>query len=210
MNILKFIQNLFAKKPIVKELIPEPKPLFQIGSTTIFELHSGDIQWKCGMTICGDGSPRCYHPNSGKGLDYLDNAGKPGNWFGVITKSDGTPCVQGKDAPSYSDETVGFYVSCTAGIADKSRKLNDPRRYHNAEKVPYVVIPLKFPIKNLMGKAVTVTNTNNGQSCSAIVGELGPVNKIGEGSIALAEALGINSSCRNGGVTNGILYTIHI
>lgn len=210
MKLIEFIKGLFAKKTIVKEPIPEPKALFKIGKTTILELHNGDIQWTSGMTVCGDGSPRCYHPDSGKGLDYLANAGNPGNWFGIITKANGDPYVQGKDAPAHSDKTVGFYVSCTAGIADKSRKLNDPRRYHNAEEIPYIVIPLKFPIKGLMGKTATVTNTNNGQSCTAIVGELGPVNKIGEGSIALAEALGINSSCRKGGIAGGITYTIHI
>jgi hypothetical protein len=35
------------------------------------------------------GAPNAYHPED-KGLDFLANAGKTGNWWGIVTE-DGTP-----------------------------------------------------------------------------------------------------------------------
>src|ERR1700751_313111 len=60
------------------------------------------------------GQPPCYAPESfpGKTLDVLANAGRPGNWFGVVTDTgrvDGTPVVQGAQDPC-----PGAYVSATA------------------------------------------------------------------------------------------------
>jgi RecA/RadA recombinase len=53
-----------------------------------------------------------------------------------------------------------------------------------------------------------VFNGKNGKIVNAIYADVGPSNKIGEGSIALAEALGIPSSPRTGGVSSGIMYVV--
>src|SRR5947207_206279 len=42
----------------------------------------------------------------------------------------------------------------------------------------------------------------------AVYGDVGPANKIGEGSIALAAALGVPSSPKSGGVGHGIVYIV--
>ena len=41
--------------------------------------------FEAGMHIDADGAYRAYHPISSKGLDYLANAGKPGNWWALVT-----------------------------------------------------------------------------------------------------------------------------
>lgn len=42
----------------------------------------------------------------------------------------------------------------------------------------------------------------------AVYADVGPANKIGEGSIALAAALGIPSSPKTGGTAHGIIYIV--
>ena len=51
------------------------------------------------MEIDADGACHAYHPrpDSDRGLDSPEDAGHPGNWFGVVTdngKPDGAPVVQ--------------------------------------------------------------------------------------------------------------------
>ena len=49
-------------------------------------------------------------------------------------------------------------------------------------------------------------NFANGKVAYAIAADEGPENKLGEGSIALAKALGVNPSARTGGTGHGIGY----
>src|SRR6185436_16558384 len=89
------------------------------------------IWWISGMNIDGDGAPNCYSPDN-KGLDYLANAGKPGNWYGIVTDSNGNPIIQGPNDPY-----PGFYVSPTA-LQDKSKNRTDPNRYVDSTKIRYI------------------------------------------------------------------------
>jgi hypothetical protein len=47
-----------------------------------------------------------------------------------------------------------------------------------------------------------VSNQRNGRSSFAIFADVGPHGKIGEGSVALARALGLNDDPRHGGTGN--------
>jgi hypothetical protein len=159
------------------------------------------------MAINADGAPKAYHPDgSPPGLDWLANAGSPGNWWGIATDDDGTPFVQ-----RARDPAPGFYVSTTALVHPK-RATRDPRRYVNSSRVPFVVLPRAKVIpkaKARLGDLAAVLNTKNGKSSFAIVADIGPDTKIGEGSIALARALGIPHSPRTGGVGSAtIAYVI--
>ena len=58
----------------------------------------------------------------------------------------------------------------------------------------------------VMGCRGTATNTVNGLKASFVVGDIGPHHKIGEGSIALARALGIPASPISGGTEDHIIY----
>lgn len=73
----------------------------------------------------------------------------------------------------------------------------------NAETVPYMVLPggqySQFGIK--LGDMCLVRNKENGRMAVAVFADVGPRHKRGEGSMALAEELGINPSPTRGGMT---------
>lgn len=171
-------------------------PIWQIpGSPAFF--------YETGMTIDADGAPNAYHPDN-TGLDDLRNAGAPGNWEGLAKDRDGEPYIQGPDDPF-----PGYYVSETA-LADRSKAVDDPARYVDASKIPFIVLPgsMAREVGARPGDFAAVLNVNNGRSSYAIFGDVGPSDRIGEGSVALAENLGVRSDARNGGARRGILYLI--
>jgi len=159
--------------------------------------------FEAGMTIDADGAPNAYHPDN-TGLDDLANAGAPGSWEGLAKGPDGEPILQGPDDPF-----PGYYISATA-LSDRSKAWNDPARYVDASKIPYIVLPGSFArqIGARPGDFSVVLNQRNGKSSYAIFGDVGPSDRIGEGSVALAETLGIRSDARNGGTRRGILYLV--
>ncbi|HEX4603317.1 MAG TPA: glycoside hydrolase family 75 protein, partial [Candidatus Angelobacter sp.] len=59
-----------------------------------------------------------------------------------------------------------------------------------------------------LGDLAVVVNTANGKRAYAIYADVGPNGKIGEGSIALAKALGIDAKPRDGGVSGSIVYLV--
>ena len=159
--------------------------------------------YESGMTIDADGAPNAYHPDN-TGLDDLANAGTPGRWEGLAKDADGEPIIQGPDDPF-----PGYYISATA-LADRSKPYNDPTRYVDASKIPFVVLPggMARQLGARPGDFAAVFNQRNGKSSYAIFGDVGPYDRIGEGSVALAENLGIRSDARNGGARGGILYLV--
>jgi hypothetical protein len=171
-------------------------PIWHLPGSPVFFYESG-------MTIDADGAPNAYHPDN-TGLDDLKNAGSPGNWEGLAKDRDGEPFVQGPDDPF-----PGYYVSETA-LADRSKPVNDPTRYVDASKVPFIVLPgaMARQFGARPGDFAEVLNLGNGKSSHAIFGDVGPFDRIGEGSVALAENLGIRSDARNGGARRGILYLV--
>jgi LysM repeat protein len=159
------------------------------------------------MAIDADGSPRAYNP-SDTGIDQLSNAGSPGKWWGIATingREDGEPCIQGP-----YDPYPGYYVSTTS-LADDRLDNCDYRKYVDSEKIPYIVLPLGWHSgwSIGLGDFSTVINLRNMKIAHAIFADLGPNDKIGEGSIALAQALGINSNPKTGGTDGDILYIVH-
>ena len=115
--------------------------------------------YEAGMTIDADGAPNAYHPDN-TGLDDLRNAGAPGNWEGLAKDRDGEPYIQGPDDPF-----PGYYVSETA-LADRSKPVNDPTRYVDASKIPFIVLPgaLARDVGARPGDFAVVLNLNNGKS----------------------------------------------
>jgi hypothetical protein len=159
--------------------------------------------YESGMTIDADGAPNAYHPDN-TGLDDLENAGSPGHWQGLAKDAQGEPYIQGPDDPF-----PGYYVSATA-LADRSKPVSDPTRYVDAARIPFVVLPGEMArrLGARPGDFAVVFNPRNGQNSYAIFGDVGPRDRIGEGSMALAEKLGIRSDARNGGARRGILYLV--
>jgi hypothetical protein len=168
-------------------------PVWQFADSQAFFFVSG-------MMIDADGAPNAYHPDD-TGLDELANAGAPARWNGIITDRDGNPLIQ-----QDGDPFPGYYISCTS-LSDETRKFTDPTRYVDASKIPYVVLPEDIAHRGGagLGDFALVINLRNGKSSFAIYADIGT---LGEGSVALADALGIWSDARQGGQSDGILYLL--
>jgi hypothetical protein len=162
---------------------------------------SAVFSFEAAMYIDADGAPNAYHPEN-IGLDDLANGGQPGNWWALAKDETGEPYVQGPDDPF-----PGYYISATA-LSDRTKISSDPARYVDASKIPYVVLPREVARQGgaRLGDLAFVVNLRNGKNSAAIFADIGPSDTIGEGSIALAERLGVRSNPRRGGVTGGILY----
>ncbi len=176
---------------------------FHFNQTAIFHIEGLPVTcFQTGMAIDADGSPRAYHPDN-SGLDDLKHGGYPGNWWGVATSnelSNGEPLVQ-----KSSDPAPGYYVSTTS-LIDSRYAYQNPMRYVNAEEIPYFVLPDHFSPDIRLGDIAWIYNTNNGMNSFAVFADVGP--DVGEGSMCLAQKLGIDHDPRYGGVSSGILYFI--
>jgi len=136
------------------------------------------------------------------GLDYLANAGHPGNWWGIVTanvRPYGNPVVQGKGSPY-----PGYYISETS-LQDSRRPAKDTARYVNSETVPFIVLPIRPSLGAKLGDLAMVFRPATGDSSFAIYADVGPSNQIGEGSMALADNLQVNSDPKRGGISGGIV-----
>jgi hypothetical protein len=169
------------------------------------------------MQIDGDGSngqtggvpvygPPGYTPEP---LDFLANAGGPGNWFGVVTDTgaaNGNPIEQAANGPA-----PGAFVSATS-YRWPSRARIDPLAYVDAASVPYIVLPShwrKLAVGVVLGCKATVEDTQTGKILNAAgVMDFGPKAKLGEASIACANFFGIPSSPKSGGTSKKrFIYT---
>jgi hypothetical protein len=172
----------------------------------------GVLGWTCPLAIDADGSPKAYHPptssnssGSPPGLDYLANAGSPGNWWGIATDSSGKPYIQ-----TASDPAPGFYVSTTA-LEDGSKQTRDPARYVDSGRIPFIVLPSKpkFYASQKLADLALVFNNQTGKKIWAVYADVGPQNELGEGSMYLAEMLGLSSSPKSGGTEKEIIAMIY-
>lgn len=146
------------------------------------------------MAIDVDGAP-CSYNKTNTGCGNLKYARGPGI---LATRPDGKLCTQGPHDPK-----PGYYVSMTTLEDSHNPNKCDYRKYVNAETIPYFVLPGGRPLRyrkwNVeIGDFGTVINLRNKKIAHAIFADIGPAKKIGEGSIALANALEIPSS-RTGG-----------
>lgn len=184
-----------------KDIVVDKPEIFFIGNVTITKKNEV-FYWVSGLSIDADGCPTAYSPvGSGlPSLDYLENAGKPGNWYGLVTKNN-EPVVQDKN-----DLAPGYYVSPTA-LTDRNKKNTDPRCYVDSNIVPYIAIPPELVTLGVRLGDYCIVSYNNVQ-VGAIVADIGPRKRIGEGSMALAKKLKIPSSPKNGGVDSNVKYTV--
>jgi hypothetical protein len=185
------------------------------------ENRSDAFFFESGLKITAAGSPVAYHPDNVSGLDDLVRAGVRGYWWGLVTESgdvSGYPVTQ-----QAGDPAPGFFVSCTAlqdinpdpaGRYDR----RDPRRYVNSAEIPYIALPpLTSPPLLLQpneteqrlqfGDLAMVLNRDNLTRHGAVYADLTPDGTI-QGSIALAQRIGVPSEPRTGGVTKGIVTVV--
>lgn len=162
---------------------------------------------RAGMMIDADGangqtSLPVYAPKGMKSLDYLANAGGPGDWYGIVTdtgKADGSPVVQLESHPA-----PGAYVSATS-YEWPGFSRGDPARYVDANAVTYIVLPSHWRAAArgiVLGCRATVTDAHTGQVVEAGVLDFGPKSKLGEASIACARLFGVPCSPKDGGTAD--------
>lgn len=172
-----------------------------VGELPIYRLRDDSaFFFSAGMAIDADGAPNAYNAEN-TGLDDLSNAGEPGHWDGVLQDPEGNPLVQGPDDPF-----PGYYISCTA-LSDWTKDRFDPTRFVDATKIPYIALPgdLARATGARLGDLAAVYNARNGKYSYAIFADIGA---LGEGSIALADNLGLWSDARRGGAWGGIVYVV--
>jgi peptidoglycan hydrolase-like protein with peptidoglycan-binding domain len=167
------------------------------------------------MAIDADGAPNAYNADD-TGIDYLRNAGRPGNWWGLSCDDSGEPYKQGPDHPF-----PGYYISSTA-LADGRYKPHDPRRYVDSTKVPYFVLPrnLRHLLPDLgalrRGDLAAVLHVDKPDDIVfAIYADVGPTwgpdHVPGEGSVALAQALDhdpFHKGRVTRGISSGVFYVV--
>lgn len=182
---------------------------FDSGSnqTEIWQTSGNSILFKSHMLIDADGSPRAYHPppDDYLGLDSLEFAGEPGNWWALAVDESGNPYIQDENDPA-----PGFYVSMTALNDDSNPDDSDPGKYVNSEIIPYFVLPQEVYDTSdaRLGDLGIVYNTQNKKISCAILADIDGEfleKNIGEGSIALANELGIDSDPRTGGIEEPVI-----
>jgi Fungal chitosanase of glycosyl hydrolase group 75 len=177
--------------------------LFNFHKTRILGIDELNITcFTKGMAIDADGHPFAYHPDN-SGLDDLKHAGYPGNWWALATHdatTAGVPVIQ-----KTNDPAPGYYVSTTS-LFNEQFPYDDPRRYVDAASIPYFVLPDKFKPSISLGDFAWIYNRNNAQRAFAIFADVGP--DVGEGSMFLANQLGIDEDPRYGGMDCGIMYFI--
>ncbi len=173
-----------------------------VGQLPIWRLGEEDSAFffSAGMAIDADGAPNAYNPEN-TGLDDVRNAGEPGHWDGIVQDQEGNPLIQGP-----ADPFPGYYISCTA-LVDWTKDRSDPTRFVDASKIPYLALPgdLARATGARLGDLAAVFNMRNGKFSYAILADIGA---LGEGSIALADNLGIWSNARAGGAWGGIVYVV--
>ena len=196
---------------VVPSVSETKRKLFRHHSTIAWSCPSSEVDgfvYQAGLAVDADGAFRAYHADNRLGLDAIAHAGYPGNWWALATengKPSGHPVVQGQ-----TDPAPGYYVSMTALFDPANPNEHDPRRFVDAASIPYVVLPPQGLKHANLGDFATVINRRNGKVSGAIVAdESGPGLKMGEGSMALADALGIDSNPRSGGIEHGVAYVIY-
>jgi hypothetical protein len=191
------------------------KHLMKIASSDIWQLKGSPDTAACffesPLSVDADGAPKAYGPHGLQGtLDDLGNAGHPGNWWGILTDDDniGNPIVQNGIAPK--QPCAGFYISQTS-LVELVLEETDVRRYADATTIPYFALPFRhFHRKGVqIGDLALVINATNGKFCYAVFADSKSDKpeklKVGEFSIAAADAIGAPTDARSGSLTNGII-----
>ncbi len=185
--------------------LPESTSLrMEVGTVPIASIASA-VLFEAGLAIDADGAPNAYGPHD-KGLDLTVHARGRKGWAGVLADERGQPVLQ-KRGPYR-----GYYVSTTSLEDANTRRDADPRKYVDARKIPYIVLPSdvagRFGIR--LGDFAVVAHQRNGgfAYAYAIYADVGPSGKLGEGSMALAKALGLPANPRGGAVEEGVWFLV--
>src|SRR5262249_19972237 len=187
-------ENACSSLPVSFALKTRDLPVFKV---------NGGVLFAGGMTIDADGAPNAYAPKN-RGLDYTANARNASGWVALVTNAKGRPVIQ-RTGPYR-----GYYVSTTSLQRENIRDPRNPKKYLDATRIPYIALPADFARQFgiALGDFAVIVNNKTGRLAYAIYGDVGPKGRVGEGSIALANRLGIPSNPRHDSVPDGITYLV--
>lgn len=165
--------------------------------------QDGSYSFKAAMTVDADGANgadgsgrAAYGPHGTNPLDYLANAGQPGNWWGIAVDGHGNPIVQGANDPA-----PGYYISTTSYERPEYPKTN-PSRYLDSATEFFIVVPSHWRREVpgvVLGCKAVVRDEETGTEIEGLVGDFGPRSHIGEASMAFASGFGLNPDPKSGG-----------
>lgn len=193
------------------------KTLCQLEDCDVVQDGDGRVHFRADADIDADGANGqsidangkalfAYAPDD-RGLDLLRNAGYPAGCYRdilVCSVHDRPMVFPAKEGSGGSN--VGYY-SKTAYFRRDADPFH-PDRYLDSAAIPFIVVEnfIRRRAKGIvLGCRARVTNCRTGKSVDAIVGDLGPLYKVGEISIAAARAIGINSDPRIGGEEDHVI-----
>jgi hypothetical protein len=181
-----------------------------------YRLADGSVLLLGRMTIDADGHPNAYAPNNA-GLDNTSSGGGPGRWYAIATRErncpeNGTPFVHmigNPPRPYYVSKTTLTNPTVTG-----PNKCRTQANYVHSGEIPYVALsPLIATIDHRAstGRLAAVFDTRpaSRRLAFAVHADQAPKSGFGEGSIALAEKLGLPSNPRAGGIgQRALLYVV--
>lgn len=187
----------------------------EIGKLKVFrDPATKAISFASQMQVNTDGAPDSYHPDD-IGITHICNGvsvGQSCTWkasclpefrqakaehfkgptkicfFAMATDAQGVPIIQGD-----TDPKPGYFVSTTA-LHQPGENIRTPQAQLDSNTVPFAVIPGNWQTSGNPGPKLgdfgVAYRRSNGKSAFFVVGDTGPRNKLGEGSVALHQALG--------------------
>lgn len=187
----------------------------EIGPVKIFrDVSSNAIAFASQMQVNTDGAPDSYHQND-IGITHICNGisvGSACTWkaqclpeyrqardqafkgpqkicfFGMAADEHGVPLIQGENDPR-----PGYFVSTTA-LKQPGRDVRTPQAQLDSNTVSFAVIPGRWNKTGQPGPRLgdfgVAWRRSSDKLAYFVVGDTGPNNKLGEGSVALHQSLG--------------------
>ncbi|SDM91410.1 glycoside hydrolase family 75 protein [Allokutzneria albata] len=156
-------------------------------------------QLKAAVATCGSqiSHGKYAHDAGGTGKTAVCKTKGAVHW-----KADFDVDCDGQKTPKCNKSTDPSWQNATAWPQSNGKPLN-------AEKLPFVVVPgisSKWNYKNSgIGGGTVAAVVYKDKVAYAVVGDVGPKAIIGEGSYALAKALGINPDPKTGGIGGSVV-----
>jgi hypothetical protein len=187
----------------------------EVGDIPLFrDEQTRAIAFASQMHVNTDGAPDSYHPDN-IGITHICNGvnlGASSTWkedclptfrqakaegfrgdarvrfFAMVTDRAGVPIIQGANDPR-----PGFYVSTTA-LKQPGADAGTPNGQVDSNTVPFAVIPGPWQSRRdpgpQLGDFGIAVRRSDGKVVPFVIADTGPPRKLGEGSVALHQALG--------------------
>lgn len=189
------------------------KLLGRIEGVSIWQDDDLRVHYAAKAAIDADGSNsqsggKAAYMTADRGLDWLANGGMKWDGSKVVIKNAWAKNIVILGADGQPRAFPGGVIASKTAWRNPKKKENDPTAYVESSVVPYAVIPplIRKKCKGVvLGCLVKMTNARNGKTVMGVVADIGPGAKIGELSIAAADALGIPSSPKSGGTASRIV-----